>query len=164
MLVLRISERGVSPAQDMVATIPPQYGRVASFAVLQRAAGSHRTIRDQVLRVHFPVGNEKPPRMTPRRFKNACPSLQPCSLVIMHTGPSLGGEGRVTTMANNAILVRGGAALPLSAALVATACLAAVFERRSKVGGTIGAPLLCFGIFCVLRCVARRTYASVPHM
>lgn len=141
----------------MITTNSLQYGRVAGFALLQRATGSHRSIRGQKLSAGFrdlgiwsPMGTETPGCMTPWRNKNYA-SLQPSSLVIMHTGSSLGGAGRIAAVVNSGILVRGGTELPLAASLVATAYVASVLERRSKAGGIIGAPLLCFGIFCVLR-------------
>lgn len=55
------------------------------------------------------------------------------------------------------LLIRGGggggstAAAPLAAVLFATACISGVLERRTKAGAVVGAPLLSFGTFCLLR-------------
>lgn len=57
---------------------------------------------------------------------------------------------------SNSLLVRGGAvtaAAPLSALLFVTAGLSAVTERQTKTGALVGAPLLSFGTFCILRWV-----------
>lgn len=65
-----------------------------------------------------------------------------------------------TTVTNNGmLLVRGGggggipASSPLCGVLLATACLSAVLERCTKAGAVVGAPLLSFGTFCILRFV-----------
>lgn len=50
------------------------------------------------------------------------------------------------------ILVRGGAAVPLCLALFVVSCLARTYELRTRAGRVIGAPLLCFGAFSILRC------------
>lgn len=65
-----------------------------------------------------------------------------CTKMAMHT--ELSNAGR--------LLVRRGAAIPLCTALLATASLASVCERDTKAGSVIGAPLLCFGVFSILRC------------
>lgn len=78
-----------------------------------------------------------------------------CSVATTHTHvkATLGSlaAGRVATVREGGLLVGGGAAIPIFVALVATGCLAAVCERRTKAGGMIGAPLLCFSAFCILR-------------
>lgn len=58
---------------------------------------------------------------------------------------------------NGGLLVRGGggavsAGGPLGGVLFATAFLAAVLERSTKAGAVVGAPLLSFATFCILRC------------
>lgn len=55
------------------------------------------------------------------------------------------------------LFVRGGGAAvgaggPLGGVLFATALLSAVLERWTKAGAVVGAPLLSFATFCVLRC------------
>ncbi|CAM9227619.1 unnamed protein product [Ectocarpus sp. 4 AP-2014] len=59
---------------------------------------------------------------------------------------------------NDGLLVRGGGGgggglaspAPLSAVLFLTACFSAVVEQQTKAGSLVGAPLLSFGIFCIL--------------
>ncbi|CAB1098814.1 unnamed protein product [Ectocarpus sp. CCAP 1310/34] len=60
---------------------------------------------------------------------------------------------------NDGLLVRGGGGgggggvaspAPLGAVLFLTACFSAVVEQRTTAGSLVGAPLLSFGIFCVL--------------
>ena len=70
------------------------------------------------------------------------------------------------TVANRGLIARGGAgtaavagtvvtaplgAAPLTAMLLATACMSTALEQRTRAGAVIGAPLLSFGIFCLLR-------------
>lgn len=108
--------------------------------------------------------------------KKAMPTWMASPLVVLKTSrrevwmnasklpPGLGGTGlplnsskTTATGVGDGLLVRGGAgsvtAVPLGAALFATACLSAVLERRTKAGAVVGAPLLSFGTFCVIRCV-----------
>lgn len=58
---------------------------------------------------------------------------------------------------NGGLLVRGGggaviAGGPLGGVLFATALFSAVLERWTKAGAVVGAPLLSFATFCLLRC------------
>lgn len=56
------------------------------------------------------------------------------------------------------LLLRGGAlgtaslgTSPLGAALLAMACMSTMLEQRTKAGAVIGAPLISFATFCLLR-------------
>lgn len=56
------------------------------------------------------------------------------------------------------LLLRGGAlgtaslgTSPLGVTLLATACASTMLEQRTKVGAVIGAPLISFATFCLLR-------------
>lgn len=102
------------------------------------------------------LGTDRSPRITRGHIRNcvgtSCIDHHLHASTMTHTGTSLGDDGRwIATSANNGIFVRGGAALPLSTALLTTACLATILEHRSKIGAVIGAPLLSFGVFCFLR-------------
>lgn len=88
--------------------------------------------------------------------------------------PGLGGTGlplnsskTTATGVSDGLLVRGGAeavtAAPLGAALFTTACLSAVLERRTKAGAVVGAPLLSFGTFCIIRCVFSSACCVIYH-
>lgn len=71
-----------------------------------------------------------------------------------------------TTVAHSGLLVRGGggvaaAAVPLGAMLLVTACVSAVLERRTKAGAVVGAPLLSFGTFCILRLAWHSPWSAV---
>lgn len=67
---------------------------------------------------------------------------------------------------NGGLLVRGGGAAviaggPLGVVLFATAFLSAVLERSTKAGAVVGAPLLSFATFCILRCHTKVVVALV---
>lgn len=73
-------------------------------------------------------------------------------------GPGLHHSNKTAAsmLGNDGLVVRGGGGgvaspAPLGAVLFLTACFSAAVEQRTKAGSLVGAPLLSFGIFCVLR-------------
>lgn len=73
--------------------------------------------------------------------------------------PSLQHGNKAVTKAvnNGGLLVRGGGGAvstggQLGGVLFATALFSAVLERSTKAGAVVGAPLLSFATFCILRC------------
>ena len=75
-------------------------------------------------------------------------------------------EDRTKGVSNGGLLVRGGgvatiAAGPLGGVLFVTAFLSAVLERSTKAGAVVGAPLLSFATFCILRCRCNKRVVHV---
>lgn len=81
----------------------------------------------------------------------------PINRVGAHGLVGHGNKTATKAVSNGGLMVRGGAAAvsaggPLGGVLFATAVLSAVLERSTKAGEVVGAPLLSFTTFCILRC------------
>ena len=88
----------------------------------------------------------------PRQRRSAVSNLVP------NAGVGNKAEKILVENCQGGLLVRGGAlgtaslgASPLGATLLAMACVSTMLEQRTKAGAVIGAPLISFATFCLLR-------------
>lgn len=115
---------------------------------------------DRITRT-MPSWMTSPPKMFPISKRHQLTKTR----VLSHglVGPRLHFSSKTTAsmLGNDGLLVRGGGGgvaspAPLGAVLFLAACFSAVVEQRTKAGSLVGAPLLSFGIFCILRLVQLR--------
>jgi len=166
-LFSQISENQIRVGVVMITTIPPRIGIESSAASLSLARGSVRHRPDSAVTMDHGEFSTPPTRSMPtwmrsprlmvtkRRYHHQPMDTRTCA-------SRLGGTGLVRETAiaqgvrNGGLLVRGGGgsvspAGLLGGVLFATAFLSAVLERQTKIGSVVGAPLLSFGTFCLLR-------------
>lgn len=104
------------------------------------------------------------PKMFPRSKRHQLTKTRIPSTRLDGPGLHYSSKTASSMPGNDGLLVRGGGGVgggvaspaPLGAVLFFTACFSAVIEQRTKAGSLVGAPLLSFGIFCILRLVQLR--------
>ena len=159
----------------MIPTLSPGFGVdnfTASLRLARGGGGVHNRRENAIIMDHrgfnvLPMRNMPAWMSSPAlMFTKSRHHHRPMDACICAS--RLGGTGlqhplprRKTTtvegVRNGGLSVRGGAggvspAGPLGAVLFATAFLSAILERQTKIGSVVGAPLVSFGTFCILRC------------
>lgn len=165
----------------MIPVISPRCGvEISATASLSLSGGSAQNVRGHAINMAYrgfdilPTTMNMPTWMASPLIVSKTSKRHHLSGNASKRAPGLGGprlllysSKTVTTGVSNGLLVRGGGgaitAAPLGAVLLATACLSAVLERRTKAGAVVGAPLLSFGTFCILRCLVSSAGVGVAQ-
>lgn len=154
----------------MIPMVSPRFGLETSAASLSFTGGRALNVRGDAIYMAYRDVDIPTTMSMPTWMASPLEVLEKSKRrnLLMNASKRASGLGRpwlplnsskiVATGVSDGLLVRGGAGAVtagplLGAALFATACLSAVLERWTKVGAVVGAPLLSFGTFCLIRCV-----------